>query len=630
MPEPASYPQTKPKGQTMRRLSMRAIAALAVLVAASVVLAACGSDDDSDSGQSSGDVDEALARHEPVVEPPSDAPEGGSLEVINSGDVDYIDPGSMYYQFSYMVQQATQRTLVGWPTDETLEPQPDIAESEPEISDDGLTITFTIKDGIMFSPPVDREVTAADVEYAIERALMPGVANGYAEAYLGDIEGFDEALETAKTKETVAPDITGVTATDDKTLEIKLDEPTSAVVVQSLSLPISAPVPEEYAKEFDAESPSAYGPNQVATGPYMIENDASGEAIGYQPGKEIHLVRNPNWDADTDEFRPAYLDEITVTEGFSDVNSATRKILSGDSQVNGDIIPEPEGLKLAAQDYPDQLQLVPSGGNRYISMNTTIPPFDDINVRKAVVAAADREALRLERGGELVGPIAQHFIPPNFPGFEESGGLEGDPDIDFIQSTTGDPEVSEKYFQEAGFESGKYEGDEEVLIVAENAGIDKRVGEAANDLFTELGFNVTFRQVNGDIMYTKFCNRPDAEVAVCPNVGWLKDFNDPQSILDPTFNGENIQEINNSNWPQLDDAEINKAMNEAALVRTRTSAPRSGARSTRWSRSQAAAIPYLWDNQANVYSANVNAVMNLFNGVTDLSSTSVEPPSDEG
>ena len=400
-------------------------------------------------------------------------------------------------------------------------------------------------------------------------------------------------------------------------------------MVQSLSLPISAPVPEEYAKEFDAENPSAYGPNQVATGPYMIENDSSGEAIGYQPGKEIHLIRNPNWDAETD-FRPAYLDEITVTEGFSDVNSATRKILSGDSQVNGDIIPEPEGLKLAAQEFPDQLQLVPSGGNRYISMNTQIPPFDDINVRKAVVAATDREALRLERGGELVGPIAQHYIPPNFPGFEESGGLEGDPDIDFMQSTTGDPEVSEKYFKEAGFESGKYEGDDEVLIVAENAGIDKRVGEAANDLFTELGFNVTFRQVNGDIMYTKFCNRPDAEVAVCPNVGWLKDFNDPQSILDPTFNGENIQEINNSNWPQLDDPAINEAMNEAALITDEDERAEKWGEIDTMVTESAAAIPYLWDNQANVYSANVNAVMNLFNGVTDLSSTSVEEPSEEG
>ena len=62
----------------------------------------------------------------------------------------------------------------------------------------------------------------------------------------------------------------------------------------ALAYPATAPVPEEYAKKFDAEAPSTYGENQLSTGPYMIENDASGKAIGYEPGKRIHLVRNPN------------------------------------------------------------------------------------------------------------------------------------------------------------------------------------------------------------------------------------------------------------------------------------------------------------------------------------------------
>jgi peptide/nickel transport system substrate-binding protein len=606
------------KGRTMNKLLRALLPAL--LLAAVFAIAACGGDDDDDGD--GGTVEEALGEFAPVTEPPEDAQEGGSLEVIASGDVDYIDPGAQYYQFSYMISDATQRRLVGWPPDETDQPQPDIAESEPEISDDEQTITFTIRDGVRFSPPVDREVTAADVEYAIERALLPGVANGYAEAYFSDVEGFDEALEATEEEETVAPDISGITATDDSTLEIRLTKPVAATTVQALSLPISAPVPEEYAKEFDAENPSTYGQNQVATGPYMIENNSEGEAIGYSPGKEIHLVRNPNWDPETD-YRPGYLDEITVTEGFTDLNSAARKILDGDSQVNGDFLLEPESLKLAAEDYPDQLSLTPGGGYRHVALNTTIPPFDDINVRKAVAAAADRVALRLERGGELVGPVATHFIPPDIPGFEEAGGLEG-PGVDFLATPEGDPQLAEEYFRKAGYESGQYEGDEEILMVAENAGIDKRVGEAALDLFEELGFNVQFRQVNGDIMYTRFCNRPDAEVAICPNVGWIKDFNDPQTILDPTFNGELIQDVNNSNWPQLDVPEINRAIEEARLVNDPEERAQAWGEVDRMITEQAPGFPYVWDNQANVASANVNHVINLFNAVTDLSATSID------
>ena len=65
------------------------------------------------------------------------------------------------------------------------------------------------------------------------------------------------------------------------------------------------------------------------------------------------------------------------------------------------------------------------GGTRWIALNTTKKPFDNINIRKAVIAGFDRDALRMTRGGEFIGPIAQGFIPPGIPGFEESGGEKG-------------------------------------------------------------------------------------------------------------------------------------------------------------------------------------------------------------
>ena len=64
-------------------------------------------------------------------------------------------------------------------------------------------------------------------------------------------------------------------------------------------LPLSAPVPEEYAKKYDAKKPSEYGNFQVATGPYMLKANGEGKVlgVGYQPGKSATLVRNPNWNA---------------------------------------------------------------------------------------------------------------------------------------------------------------------------------------------------------------------------------------------------------------------------------------------------------------------------------------------
>ena len=96
------------------------------------------------------------------------------------------------------------------------------------------------------------------------------------------------------------------------------------------------------------------------TGPYMVENDSSGEMTGYSPGKEIKLVRNPSWDADTD-WRPAYVDSITVQEGFADPTSASKKILDGSASVSGDFPPSPTVVQQVAQG--DQVRPEPDEGD---------------------------------------------------------------------------------------------------------------------------------------------------------------------------------------------------------------------------------------------------------------------------
>ena len=599
-----------------------AIGAVAVLA---FVVQACGdSDDDGGDTESSASASGIPEEFAAPTAAPDGAQEGGDLTVLASDDIDYMDPGAAYYQFTYMLTSASQRALLSWQPDDTTEPTPDLAEEQPEVSEDGMTITFTIREGVMFSPPVDREATAADVEYAIERGLLPGVANGYLPSYLADVTGFDEALKEAADNPTDgAPDVAGITATDDRTLEVELDRPTSYTVIQALSLPISAPVPEEYAKEFDAENPSTYGNQVVFTGPYMVENDSSGELVGYTPGQEIRMIRNPNWDAETD-FRPAYLDSIQIDEGFADTASASRKILDGSAQVNGDITPPPTVIQEAAeQAEAGQMTATPSGGNRYVALNTTEPPFDDLDVRKAIIAASNRTALRNTRGGELVGPVATHWIPPGMLGFEEAGGVEG-AGLDFMSNPDGDLALAEEYMKKAGYDSGQCEGDCQVLIVGDGASPDKETTEVFVGTLEDLGFEPEVRNVARDVMYTRFCNVPDQMPNVCPSVGWLKDFQDPQSMLLPTFNGEAIVASNNSNWPLLDDPAINTAMDDAALIDDQTERGQAWGEIDTMIAEQAPAVPFVWDNQLNIQSTDVGGVINLFNANWDLAYTSLE------
>ena len=90
-------------------------------------------------------------------------------------------------------------------------------------------------------------------------------------------------------------------------------------------------------------------------------------------------------------------------------------------------------------------------------------------------------------------------------------------------------------------------------MVGSNAGVAAKTAEVAKENLEQMGFKVQMRLVQQHTMYTRYCNTPSANVAICPNVGWLKDFADGQTMLDPTFNGKNILQQGNSNWSQLDD-----------------------------------------------------------------------------
>jgi peptide/nickel transport system substrate-binding protein len=580
--------------------------ALLALALAGAVLTGCG-------GGSSGSSSEKPSG----VGAPVEGKTGGKLTVLWTDDVDNIDCGISYYQMGYMVCYATQRPLYSWKPEDGQTPVPDLATADPQVSSDGKTVTVKIRTGVKFSPPVNREVTSKDVKYAIERGFFNTVQNGYAGAYFGDVIGVKVGAKPGTR-------ISGIETPDNQTIVFHLKRGTGGVLAGALALPISAPVPEEYAKKFDAKQPSLYGQNQVATGPYMIENNASGKAVGYEAGRSIKLVRNRNWDKSTD-YKPAYLDEIDMPQGNDDTTVASRRVVQGSHMLTGDFSPPPAVLAQVVRNssQKDRLLLFPGGSIRWVSMNSTVKPFDNINVRKAVIAGFDRNAMRLVRGGELVGDIPTHQIPPGIPGFDEAGGMKG-PGLDFMSHPSGDMALAAEYFKKAGYPSGKYTGGKELLMVGTSEGVAQKAAEVAKENFEKMGFKIRLRLVTQDAMYTRFCNSPPANVAICPNVSWGKDFADAQTILDPTFNGKNIVQAGNSNWPELDDPKINAAMDKAELLTDPKQRAEAWGKIDDMVTAAAPAVPWIWDKQALMRSADVNGAVSEFNSMWDLTWTSLK------
>ena len=232
--------------------------------------------------------------------------------------------------------------------------------------------------------------------------------------------------------------------------------------------------------------------------------------------------------------------------------------------------------------------------------------------------------MRQQRGGEALGPVAQHLIPPGMAGFEESGGLEGWVDeMDWLAKPEGDRAKSAEYFKQAGYASGKYEGDQELLIVADNAEPEKSIAQITEQQLSEMGFKTKLRLATRDTMFTRFCNVPDSEVNVCPSVGWSQDFADPQTMLDPTFNGHNIIPSQNSNWPELDVPALNDKIEAAKLVTDPAQRAQAWADVNHDIMAQAPAIPYMWDYQAVVASPNVRAVQSGYSTTWDWNFTSL-------
>ena len=178
--------------------------------------------------------------------------------------------------------------------------------------------------------------------------------------------------------------------------------------------------------------------------------------------------------------------------------------------------------------------------------------------------------------------------------------------------------LAAEYFRRAGFASGRYEGDETFLMVGENEGVGADAAVVAQQEFARLGFDVRLRQFSAITAFGKFCNVPSAAVAICPNVGWLKDFADPQTFLDPTFNGDHILPSGNNNWSQLDDRRLNEQMHRATLLTDPAERGRAWADIDEEITRLAPAIPWLWARHANIRSENVVGTIDADNAVWSL------------
>jgi peptide/nickel transport system substrate-binding protein len=619
---------------------MRGSRKLITVVIAGVLAAgisACGSSSSSSSSSSGAAASSTTSSG--VQAPPLKAGEnpdgqqlngkkkGGTLNVVSNGDFEHLDSGSAYYALDHSIIQATTRPLFSYPPNSATTVRPDLATEIPTeanggITDGGKTITVHIRTGVHFSPPVNREVTSHDVAFALERGANPNVGNAYWPAYFGAASPAP-IVGSTDPKYKGGP-LSGIQTPNNNTIVIHLMKPGAALVVDALSLPLSAPLPASFVGPLDKHAPTTYGTQYLlSTGPYMVEADKTGKiaGIGYQPGKSDTLVRNPNWNPSTD-WRPAYLNRINFNIG-GDSTVIGEQTLKGSHMVMLDT-PTNATVKLAYEQYPSQITFTAGSGTHYLTLDTQHGVFKNVNIRRAMWAALDRMAIVKARGGLLVAEPGTHFIYPGVIGYAESGGAAG-PQVDYNENVNGSLSVAEKYMKAAGYPSGKYTGNLTTQIVVGAEGNGPQIGQIVQNAATEIGLHPKVSLIDQSVMYSKYCGVPKQEIDACPTAGWIRDFADPLSVLYPTFYGPAIVPTNNSNWSQQNDPAINEAMVKAALVQNPAEHAQAWANVDKMLVDQAVAVPEDFDNQPNLESKDVAGVNMLWNeGSWDFSFTSLK------
>ena len=326
-------------------------------------------------------------------------------------------------------------------------------------------------------------------------------------------------------------------------------------------------------------------------------------------------MRNPNWSRQLEGVRPAYSDKIVWNAG-ADATVAARQTLDSTDLLMADG-PPASVLKSAYETKKSQLSVAPLG-TYYASLNTSVPPFNNINLRKAVIAAQNREAYSSREAASSSARWPRTSSIPRCPASPQAGGADGFKQ-DYISHPTGDMAVAEKYMKAAGYPSGKYTGNANVLIVGSNSDPGPQEMQIVQNGLQALGFKTTIKAVPQQTMYSKFCGYVKAHINVCPTAGWIEDFADPYAALYVPFSGKTIVPINNVNWAVLNDPKVNDALDRAAAISNTQQRLAAFAQADKQIVDDAPAIPEVWVNNPLVEGSHVHGVLDSWNDDWNLS-----------
>ena len=396
-----------------------------------------------------------------------------------------------------------------------------------EASEDGLTWTFTMRDGLKWSDGTD--LNAKDFEYSFKRMANPDTAAPYAETCLGMIDGFDAA-------QAGDADALNVKASDDgKTLTIVLSYPCSYFDKMAAFASMS-PV-QQATVEANGDAWCTSADTFVSNGPYMITE--------WTPSERIVLTKNPNyvggWDSSkivSDTITLLLLEDSSAS--FAAYNSGEAVLIK---DVPTDEIPSLTKAEDGGDFYVDTIL-----GTYYVSLNLQHDAFKDAKVRKALSLAIDRDyvANTIMQGTYST---ADSIVGPGI--VDENGYFHDNGNAPYISADyEANMAEAKKLLEEAGYPNG--EGYPTIEYSTNDSGYHVPLAEYLQQTWGDLGITLTISKMEWSAFTAA---RRAGEYDVARN-GWVMDYNDPSNMLDLfcTSNGNNDGKYSNPEFDAAIDA----------------------------------------------------------------------------
>lgn len=410
-----------------------------------------------------------------------------------------------------------------------------------ETSEDGLTWTFHLRDGLKWSD--GSALTANDFVYSWKRVCDPMVAAPYAETVLSMVEGYEDAVEGNL-------DALQVAAADDSTFVVTLNAPCS--YFGSLAAFATLSPVQQATVEANGDAWATKAETYISNGPFYISE--------WVPGSHILMSKNPNyWNADAIK-----LDGIKWNL-IEDANASYSAYQTGEVLMIKDV-PTEEIPSLT--DNPE-FHVDPIIGTYYLSLNLEREPFNDVNVRKALSLAIDREyvAGTLMQGTYTA---ASNFMGPGWIDTDGSQFMDnangGQPYID-TTNFEANLEEAKQLLADAGYPNG--EGLPSITYSTNDAGYHKVVAEYLQQAWAEIGVDLQVDIVEW-ASFTPMRRNGDYDAS---RNGWVGDYSDPSNMLDLFYstNGNNDGKFNNAEYDAamdvsrttLDAAERSEALHKA-------------------------------------------------------------------